>query len=129
MTAPAQLARYALSGAGGLAVSLGVTALLREGAGLSAQLSFAVALAVVFAYHFAANAFFVFRSGASAATFLRYAGVALAFRGLEFLLFRGVAEFTSLYVVGVLVALGVSNAVKFLAYRHAVFTGADGEGS
>lgn len=120
MTAQGRIVRYLCTGAGGLAVSLGVTTLMHEVAGLSAGASFAVALAVVFGLHFAANAFFVFRSGAEGRIFLRYAVAALAFRALDFLLFAGIAEFAPLYV-GVVLAVGISNAIKFVVYRRHVF--------
>ena len=120
MTTGGQIARYLLTGAAGLALSLGVTALMHEAAGLSPELSFAVALAVVFAFHFAANAFFVFRSGAGARIFLRYVGAALAFRALDFLLFAGIVELAPLYAAAAL-AVGISNTIKFLVYRRFVF--------
>lgn len=120
MTASGQVVRYVCTGVGGLAVSLGVTALMHEVAGLSVGASFAVALAVVFGLHFVANACFVFRSGADGYMFLRYIVAALAFRVLDFVLFTGIAEFAPLYV-GVVLAVGISNAIKFVVYRRHVF--------
>lgn len=114
--------RYILAGLGGLAVGLGVTALLREAAGLSVDLSFAVALAVVFLFHFAANAFFVFRSGADWRILARYAVAALAFRGLDFLLFKVVLDFAPLhYLVAITLAILISNCIKYLVYANSVF--------
>ena len=103
-------------------VSVGVTAFLREVANLSVELSFASALVVVFLFHFAANALFVFRSGADRHIFARYVGVVLAFRGLDFLLFKGLLEFLSLdYPLAIVLAVLISNSVKFLVYANFVF--------
>ncbi len=96
---------------------------MHEVAGFSVGASFAAALVVVFIFHFVANVRFVFRSGAGSRAFLRYTGSALAFRALDFLLFKGIMELTSLYYVGVVLAVSVSNAVKFLVYKYLVFIG------
>ncbi len=118
-----QLGRYVLTGAAGLGVSLAVTVLMREGAGLSAEAAFAVALAVVFAFQFFANAFFVFESGADRNTLLRYAGSALVFRLSDFLLFAGLQGLVAPYYVAAALAILITNLVKFLVYRRFVFTG------
>ena len=119
---PDRIARYILGGLGGLVVSVGVTAFLREVAGLPVELSFAIALVVVFSFHFAANALFVFRSGADRQIFARYAVAALAFRSLDFLLFKGLLDLASLdYRVAIVLAVLVSNSVKFFVYSNYVF--------
>lgn len=126
---PGQMARYILTGAVGLMVSTGVTVVMHEAVGLSTRQSFAIALVVVFTFHFMSNSYFVFRSGADRHTFLRYTGSALAFRALDFLLFNAIAEFTSLYYyIGVVLAIGTSNTIKFLVYRYLVFTKCDKSG-
>ncbi len=122
---PGPLARYILAGTAGLAISLGVTVLMYEVGGLSASLSFAVALAVVFGFHFVANALFVFRTTVDRYTFLRYTISALGFRGLDFVLFRIITELIGVYVVAVVLAVVISNALKFLVYRYLVFVGRD----
>lgn len=116
-----QTVRYALTGAAGLAVSLAVTVLMREGAGLSAEAAFAVALGVVFTFQFFANAFFVFDSGADRHTLVRYAGSALVFRLADFLLFAGLQGLVAPYYVAAALAILVTNLVKFLVYRRFVF--------
>ncbi len=58
-----------------------------ESVGLSAAAAFTVALAAAFVFHFVTNAYFVFRTGA-----------ALAFRALDFALFRVIVEFTPVYI-------------------------------
>ena len=123
---PGQMARYILTGAAGLMISTGVTVVMHEVVGLSTRQSFAIALIVVFTFHFISNSYFVFRSGADGYTFLRYTGSALAFRALDFLLFNAIAEFTSLYYyIGAALAIGTSNTIKFLVYRYLVFTNRD----
>lgn len=125
-TMPGQMARYILTGAAGLVVSTGVTVVMHEAVGLSTRQSFAIALVVVFTFHFMSNSYFVFRSGADGYTFLRYTGSALAFRALDFLLFNAIAAFTPLYYyIGAVLAIGTSNTIKFLAYRYLVFTSRD----
>ena len=123
MTASQQIGRYVLTGLAGLAVSLGVTVLVREGAGLSANVAFAMALGVVFTFQFFANAFFVFDSGADRNTFLRYAGSALVFRLMDYLLFLGLQGLVAPYYVAAALAILITNLVKFLVYRNLVFTG------
>ena len=119
---PDRIVRYVLGGLGGLVVSVGVTAILREAAGLSVELSFAIALVVVFSFHFAANALFVFRSGADRRIFARYVAAALAFRSLDFLLFKGLLDLASLdYPLAIVLAVLASNSVKFLVYANYVF--------
>lgn len=118
-----QLGRYVLTGSAGIAVSLAVTVLMREGAGLSAEAAFAVALGVVFAFQFFANAFFVFDSGADRNTLLRYAGSALVFRLADFLLFAGLQQLVAPYYAAAALAILITNGVKFLVYRRLVFTG------
>ena len=117
---PARFARYILAGAAGLALGIAMTALMREKAGLPPAASFAVALAALFAFHFAANALFVFRAGANRRAFTRYAIAALAFRALDFLIFQAAVQFAPIYL-SVLAALLISNIVKFLIYGDAVF--------
>ena len=126
MTTSRQIGRYVLTGLAGLAVSLGVTVLMREGAGLSANAAFAMALGVVFTFQFFANAFFVFDSGADRNTFLRYAGSALVFRLMDYLLFLGLQGLVAPYYVAAALAILITNLVKFLVYRNLVFTGRDG---
>ena len=123
MTTSLQMVRYVLTGLAGLALSLTVTVLLREEAGLSAGAAFAIALGVVFAFHFFANAFFVFGSGADRHVLLRYAGSALIFRLTDFLLFTGLQGFVARYYIAIVLAVLITNLVKFLVYRNFVFTG------
>ena len=122
MTTFRQMGRYVLTGLAGLALSLAVTVLLREGAGLSAGVAFAIALGVVFAFHFFANAFFVFGSGADRHVLLRYAGSALIFRLTDFLLFTGLQGLVARYYIAIVLAVLITNLVKFLVYRNLVFT-------
>lgn len=119
---PARIARYILVGLCGLVVSVGVTAFLREVADLSVEWSFAIALVVVFLLHFAANALFVYRSGADRHIFARYVVTALGFRSLDFLLFKALLDLASLdYPLAIVLAILISNSVKFLVYANYVF--------
>ena len=123
---PGRIGRYILGGLGGLAVSVGVTAFLREVVVLPVDLSFAIALVVVFSFHFAANALFVFRTGTDRHIFMRYTIAALAFRSLDFLLFKGLLVLASLaYPVAIVLAVLASNSVKFLVYSNYVFVKRD----
>ena len=125
MTTSRQMGRYVLTGLAGVGVSLGVTVLAREGAGLSARAAFAMALGVVFTFQFFANAFFVFNAGADRNTFLRYAGSALVFRFMDYLLFVGLQGLVAPYYVAAALAIFITNLAKFLVYRGFVFTGRD----
>ena len=117
-----KMVRYVLGGLGGLVVSIGATSFLHEVVGLSVEPSFAVALVIVFSFHFAANAFFVFRSGTDRHIFVRYAAAVLGFRCLDFLLFKGLLDFASLdYPLAIVLALLASHSVKFPVYRNFVF--------
>ena len=116
-----QTGRYVLAGLAGLAVSLAVTVVMHEGAGFSASIAFAMALGVVFTFHFAVNAFFVFNSGADRNIFFRYATAALLFRLLDFLLFSGLQGFVTPYHVAVIVAILITNLTKFFIFRKFVF--------
>lgn len=117
---PGEIMRWLVAGAGGLAVSLVVTALMHEGVGLPEPAAFAIAVAVLFGLHFLSSAYFVFRSGADGRMFLRYTIAALAFRGLDFVLFVAISGLAPLYAAVVL-AMAISNVCKFFVYRHHVF--------
>lgn len=121
-----ELGRYILGGLAGLILNLALTIFMREGLDLSVEVSFAIALTVVFCFHFMTNAFFVYRSGADVHKFGRYVASALVFRFHDFLLFTILIYYTSMhYTLAVASALLVTNAVKFWFYAKFVFVKLD----
>ncbi len=114
--------RFALAGAAGLVLAMTVTLVGHEFAGMSETLSFAVAAAFLYVFHFAANALYVFRAPPTAAALARYAAASLLFRLAELVVFAALDRLIGLhYTVAAAVALGVSATAKFLVYRTFVF--------
>ena len=54
---------------------------------------------------------------------LRYAGSALIFRLTDFLLFTGLQGLVARYYIAIVLAVLITNLVKFLVYRNFVFSG------
>ena len=117
-----QWVRFAVVGAMGMVLAISVTSLGHELIGLSPNTSFALALSSLLAFHFVANAFFVFKIRASIQKFRRYGTSAVGFRLLEYFLFMAVHEVGGVYyaLAGVL-ALSCSMVVKFAVYKYYVF--------
>jgi putative flippase GtrA len=117
--------RYLLLSALSLALTLGVTAGLHEGFGVSPEISFAVALVVVFLTNFAGMRLWVFR-GTRRPVVIQLMGFglsSLSFRGLEYclylLLYRVVG---TPYLAAAFAAIGISFAVKYVVYNSWLFS-------
>ena len=114
-----QLIRYGVSSGASAAVSLGLPVLLHEAFGVEQKLAVAISQASVLLLNFLMIRLFVFRSKSPAKRDLAYyVGSAVAFRGLEYLLFLALFELASLhYFLALLLTLAVSTVVKFGWYR------------
>ena len=114
-----QLIRYGVSSGASAAVSLGLPVLLHEAFGVEQKLAVAISQASVLLLNFLMIRLFVFRSKSPAKRDLAYyVGSAVAFRGLEYLLFLALFELASLhYFLALLLTLGASTVVKFGWYR------------
>jgi putative flippase GtrA len=118
-----RLVRFGLAGLLSATLVLGLTAALREGAGVPPQAAFAVALVVAYGFNFAFNRRFVFRSRGPAARQLGlYAAGSAAFRLGEYLLFLLLLEVFGLPYLGAAgAALIVSFLGKFAFFGRVVF--------
>lgn len=114
-----QLMRYGVSSGASAAVSLGLPVLLHEAFGIEQKVAVAISQVSVLLVNFLMIRLFVFRSKSGAKRDLAYyVGSAVAFRGLEYLLFLGLFELAGLhYFAALLVTLGASTVVKFGWYR------------
>ena len=114
-----QLIRYGVSSGASAAVSLGLPVLLHEAFGVEQKLAVAISQVSVLLLNFLMIRLFVFRSKSKAKRDLGYyIGSAVAFRGLEYLLFLALFELAALhYFAALLLTLGVSTVVKFGWYR------------
>ena len=114
-----QLMRYGASSGVSAAVSLGLPVLLHEAFGVEQKVAVAISQVSVLLLNFVMIRFFVFRSKSGAKRDLAYyVGSAVAFRGLEYLLFLGLYELAGLhYFAALLITLGASTVVKFGWYR------------
>ena len=114
-----QLIRYGVSSGASAAVSLGLPVLLHEAFGVEQKLAVAISQASILLLNFLMIRLFVFRSKSTARRDLAYyVGSAVAFRGLEYLLFLALFELASLhYFLALLLTLAVSTVVKFGWYR------------
>lgn len=119
--------RFVLLGAISFTTNLCITAGLHELAGVSQDVSFAIGLATVFAFNFAAMRWWVFpKSGLSLASQLAgFAMMSAVFRGSEFLVFlllRHVGG--AYYLIAAGATLAISMIVKYLVYGSWLFASA-----
>jgi putative flippase GtrA len=114
-----QLIRYGVSSGASATVSLGLPVLLHEAFGVEQKVAVAISQVSVLLLNFLMIRLFVFRSKSGAKRDLAYyVGSAVAFRGLEYLLFLGLFELAGLhYFTALLLTLGASTVVKFGWYR------------
>jgi putative flippase GtrA len=118
-------ARYLLLSALSFALTLGITAGLRECFGVPPEISFAVALAVVFLTNFAGMRWWVFR-GTERPMILQFVGFglsSLSFRGLEYcgyLLLYRIAGIP--YLAAAVATIGISFVVKYAVYDSWLFS-------
>ncbi len=107
-----------------LGVNLGVTVLLHEVLHASEELSYAIALIVVFTMNFMLSRHVVFRStsGDSIRQATLFGISTLSFRGLEYVLFLLLHTVMDLWYVGVIVGVSIPmTLVKFLFLGKFVF--------
>jgi putative flippase GtrA len=125
------LVRFGMLTVWSFGLSLGVTALLHEVLGCSAELAFAVALVTVFVTNFLACRYFVFpAAGADARRQLGlFTLFSALFRGAEYLLFLLVHTLIGVhYIVAIVGIKGAIVAAKFVSYRTWIFVPGPGEG-
>jgi putative flippase GtrA len=107
------------------AVNIGITSSLHEGIGVSPEISFAVALLVVFVMNFAAMRWWIFagtnrRLGSQ---LLGFGFSSLAFRGLEYCGYLVLYRVLGIPYLGAAVAtIGVSFVAKYVVYDSWLFT-------
>lgn len=118
-------ARYLLLSALSFALTLGITAALREWFGVAPEIAFAVALATVFLTNFAGMRWWVFR-GTRRPIIVQFMGFglsSLSFRGLEYcgylLLYRVVGI---PYFAAAVTTIGISFIVKYAVYDSWLFS-------
>ena len=118
-----QAIRFVGSGLVVFPVGLGVSALCHEVFGWRAEISTAVAIFVLLLINFVVGRLFVFRSSGSVRRqFTRFAGIALAMRGAEYLAFLALFRVVGIpYLLSMLSALIMSSSIKFFVYRMWVF--------
>ena len=118
-------ARYLAFSGLSFGMNLGITAGLHAGVGLAPEISFAVALAVVFLMNFVGMRWWIF-SGTDrpmASQFLGFGFSSLVFRGLEYcgylVLYRMVGVD---YLVAAVVTIGISFVAKYTVYNSWLFS-------
>ena len=118
--------RFGVLGAVGFGINIAVAVVLTEFFGVSEELSFAIALAVVFCFSFVTSRYLIF-AGAAAGDprkqLAKFAVSSAAFRGAEyvgFLLLHTVLG--QPYLLTIVSVLTVSFLTKFVTYSTVVFT-------
>lgn len=117
--------RYGVLSVASFVATLGITALLHEFAGRSEELSYGVALVVVFVGNFLAMRYYVCDgAGGSAARQLgMFLASSLAFRGMEYAAFLIAHTWLGAPYAAAIVAIQLTSSLaKFFFYRGAVFT-------
>ncbi len=117
--------RYLLLSALSLSLTLGITAGLHEALGVSPEISFAVALGVVFLTNFASMRLWVFR-GTHRPVVIQFMGFglsSLSFRGLEYCLYLLLYRVVGIpYFAAAIATIGVSFVVKYVVYNSWLFS-------
>jgi len=117
--------RYLLLSALSFTLTLGITAGLHEALGVSPEISFAVALVIVFLTNFTGMRSWVFRGTRRPVVFqfMGFGLSSLSFRGLEYcgylLLYR---TFGIPYLAAAVSTIGVSFVVKYVVYDSWLFS-------
>jgi putative flippase GtrA len=122
-----QLLRFGVSTALSAGMTLGIPILLHEGFDVEQRNAVAISQSSALLLNFLMIRVFVFRSKRAARRDLAYyVGSAVAFRGLEYLLFLGLFTFIhAFYVAALIVTLGTSTLLKFVWYRFLFGRGPD----
>jgi len=118
-----QLARYAGFGVFSACLTLGLPVLLRELAGLAAELAVAITYLIMLGVNFVAARRFIYRaSGGLGRQGLRYLAVNASFRAIEYLAFLVLHTGFGVYYLFALVAVvGCSFVSKYFLYGRFVF--------
>jgi putative flippase GtrA len=123
----ARATRFLGLGGVSFAVNVGLTVLLTEKLHLPPEVSFAIAIVVVFTMNFLACRYFVFdsRSQDFRQQLLRFAMTSGGFRGSEWLALLVCHRLLGIenYGMAIVAILIVSTIVKFFVYQRVVFTG------
>lgn len=112
-------------GSVGFLLNIGITAFAHELLGATEELAFAIALAMVFAFHFLSGRYVIYGAsdGDPKRQLLRYALASGGFRGAEYVGFLVLHTAAGLpYLAAAMVVLGASFIVKFFFYGRVVFT-------
>ena len=120
-----RFARFITVSAVAFPLNLAVTVFVHEVLGASEELAFAVALAVVFLFSFAACRYVIYRatSGDPRRQLLKYAMFSAVFRLSQYLAFFLVRSvFDTQYLLTAILVLGASFLFKFRVYGDMVFT-------
>lgn len=113
-----QIARFATSTVLSAAITLGVPALLHEVFGVQQPVAVGISQSGALLVNFLMIRVFVFRSNRAARHDLAYyVGSAVAFRGLEYLLFLMLFGLGLFYLIALVLTLGMSTLLKFVWYR------------
>lgn len=116
--------RFGLVSILSFSVNVGLTALLHEVFHLSAELAFAIALAIVMAQNFLLSRYYIYdgRSGNPAHQLVLYVMSSLGFRGAEYVAFLvGHTWLGAPYLPTTIGVLMTSVLIKFFYYRCVVF--------
>ena len=118
-----QLARYGGLSVVSACISLGLPFVLHQWLGVDPRLAVAIGLICAFTTNFFGLSAVVFgHTGGIASALARFLGVALVFRGLEYLGFLLLFDIAHLpYMVALLIPLVISFCLKFVTYRVFVF--------
>jgi putative flippase GtrA len=122
----ARFIRFTAMGSLGLILNLGITAFVHEVLGASEELAFAVALAIVFSFHFLSGRYVIYGAadGDPKRQLLRYGLATGGFRAAEYLGFLVLHTIAGIpYLAVIVIVLGSSFIAKFFFYGHVVFTG------
>lgn len=117
--------RYLLLSGLSFALTLGMTAALHEAFGVSPEISFAVALVVVFLSNFAGMRWWVFRGTSRPAVFqfMGFGLSSLSFRGLEYCGYLVLYRIAGIpYLAAAVATIGISFAVKYVVYDSWLFS-------
>lgn len=121
-----RLLRFGALGAVGFGINIAVTVTLTEILGLPEELSFAIALAVVFTFSFVTSRYLIFPEAASGdprKQLAKFAVSSAAFRGAEYIGFLLLHTVMGLaYLLAIVGVLGISFLTKFVTYSTVVFT-------
>jgi putative flippase GtrA len=128
-----RMARFAVMGAAGFGLNIGLTVLLHEVLGAPEELAFAVALAVVFAFSFVTSRYLIFEGAAGGdprKQLVKFAVSNAGFRVAEYVGFLVLHTILGLpYLLAIVAVLAFSFLTKFFTYSTVVFVDDRGSSS